>query len=63
MQYSKMDIMKLMDSDLANIIIIGSGIKVGCTFAGCFRYESDGWEMIYNPWTRTVHHLQPIKPK
>lgn len=28
---------------------------------GFFRYEFDGWEMIYNPSTKEVWHLSPIK--
>ena len=27
---------------------------------GFERYEHDGWEMIYNPTTREVWHLQPM---
>ena len=28
---------------------------------GFFRYEFGGWEMIYNPVTKEVWHLQPIR--
>jgi len=28
---------------------------------GFFRYEYGGWEMIYNPITKEVWHLQPMK--
>jgi hypothetical protein len=28
---------------------------------GFYRYEYGGWEMIYNPTTKEVWHLQPIK--
>jgi hypothetical protein len=28
---------------------------------GFLRYEALGWEMVYNPVTREVWHLQPIK--
>ena len=28
---------------------------------GFLRYEAGGWEMVYNPITREVWHLQPIK--
>jgi hypothetical protein len=27
---------------------------------GFFRYEVDGWEMVYNPVTNEVWHLQPM---
>lgn len=30
---------------------------------GFFRYEFDGWEMIYNPISKEIWHLGPIKPK
>ena len=29
-------------------------------YDGCFRYETHDWEMIYNPTTKTVHHISPI---
>jgi hypothetical protein len=28
---------------------------------GFFKYEFGGWEMVYNPTTKEVWHLQPIK--
>jgi len=28
---------------------------------GFFKYVRDGWEMIYNPLTREVHHLRPFR--
>src|SRR5438132_4467215 len=28
---------------------------------GFFRYEFGGWEMVYNPTTKEIWHLQPIK--
>ena len=28
---------------------------------GFFRYESLGWEMIYNPVTKEIWHIQPMK--
>ena len=28
---------------------------------GFFKYFADGWEMIYNPTTKIVSHIQPIK--
>ncbi len=28
---------------------------------GFFKYFADGWEMIYNPTTKVVAHIQPIK--
>ena len=28
---------------------------------GFFKYLADGWEMIYNPTTKIVSHLQPLK--
>jgi hypothetical protein len=28
---------------------------------GFYRYESMGWEMVYNPTTKEVWHIQPIK--
>ncbi len=30
-------------------------------YPGYFKYLIDGWEMIYNPTTKIVSHLQPIK--
>ncbi len=30
---------------------------------GFMRYEFDGWEMIYNPQTKEVWHLSPVKNK
>ena len=30
---------------------------------GYFRYEGAGLEMIYNPLTGQVGHIQPIRPK
>lgn len=29
---------------------------------GFFKYVSNGWELVYNPVTKEVWHLQPIKP-
>jgi hypothetical protein len=29
--------------------------------AGFFRYTHGGWEMVYNPTTREVWHLQPLR--
>jgi len=28
---------------------------------GFFKYFADGWEMIYNPTTKVVSHIQPLK--
>ena len=28
---------------------------------GFFKYEGCGWEMVYNPTTKEIWHLQPIK--
>ncbi len=28
---------------------------------GFFRYEFGGWEMVYNPVTKEIWHLQPIR--
>jgi len=30
---------------------------------GFYRYVHDGWELIYNPTTKEVYHMQPIKVK
>jgi RHS repeat-associated protein len=30
-------------------------------YPGFFRYVHEGWEMVYNPTTGVVSHLQPIK--
>lgn len=43
--------------------ILASGVK-GVPDAckpGFFRYEAYGWEMVFNPTTKEVWHLQPIK--
>ncbi len=32
-------------------------------FEGFYKYTSDGWEMIYNPTTKVVSHLSPIRKK
>ncbi len=32
-------------------------------YSGFFKYFSDGWEMVYNPTTRIVSHIQPIMKK
>jgi hypothetical protein len=37
------------------------GIGVPDELPGFFRYEYGGWEMIHNPATGEVWHLQPIK--
>lgn len=29
---------------------------------GFFKYVANGWELVYNPVTKEVWHLQPIKP-
>ena len=31
--------------------------------AGFYRYEHGGWELVYNPSTKEVWHLQPLKKK
>jgi len=31
-------------------------------FQGFFKYISCEWEMVYNPQTKIVSHIQPIKP-
>ena len=43
--------------------ILASGAKgiPDAVKEGFFRYEAAGWEMIFNPTTREVWHLQPIK--
>ena len=28
---------------------------------GFYRYEYGGWEMVYNPTTKEILHIQPIK--
>jgi len=43
--------------------ILESGVK-GVPDAikpGFFRYEFGGWEMVYNPVTKEIWHLQPIR--
>ena len=30
-------------------------------YAGFFKYFYDGWEMVYNPTTKIVSHIQPIR--
>ncbi len=43
--------------------ILDSGVKGvpdACKL-GFFRYEAYGWEMVFNPTTKEVWHLQPIK--
>jgi hypothetical protein len=30
-------------------------------FSGFSRYEIPGWEMIYNPTTKEISHLQPLR--
>jgi len=43
--------------------ILASGAKgvPDALKAGFFRYEAGGWEMVYNPVTKEVWHLQPLK--
>jgi hypothetical protein len=43
--------------------ILASGAKgmADATKAGFLRYEALGWEMVFNPTTREVWHLQPIR--
>ena len=43
--------------------IIENGTKVGPDAArsGFFKYELGNWEMIYNPATNEIWHLQPFK--
>ena len=43
--------------------ILASGAKgvPDAVKAGFFRYEAGGWEMVFNPSTKEVWHLQPIK--
>lgn len=43
--------------------ILASGVKgtPDSLKSGFFRYEANGWEMIYNPTTREVWHIQPTK--
>ncbi|WP_141735241.1 hypothetical protein [Oligoflexus tunisiensis] len=42
--------------------VLESGRKMGADRKpGFFRYETEYWEMIYNPATREVWHLQPIR--
>jgi len=36
------------------------GVPDACK-PGFFRYEAYGWEMVFNPTTKEVWHLQPIK--
>ncbi len=47
---------------VANEILQGSRSAVpDAVKEGFFRYEFGGWEMVYNPATKEVWHLQPIK--
>ena len=43
--------------------ILASGVKgvPDTCKPGFFRYEAYGWEMVFNPTTKEVWHLQPIK--
>jgi hypothetical protein len=42
--------------------ILQSGKLIGAdSKPGFFRYETEYWELIYNPATREVWHLQPIR--
>jgi RHS repeat-associated protein len=38
----------------------GKGVPDGYK-KGFFRYEAGGWELIYNPKTKEVWHMQPMK--
>jgi filamentous hemagglutinin len=48
---------------VAKEILEGTGGKgiADATKAGFFKYVYGGWEMVYNPVTREVWHLQPTK--
>ena len=43
--------------------IIQNGAKTGPDplKTGFFRYELGNWEMVYNPVTKEIWHLQPFK--
>jgi hypothetical protein len=43
--------------------ILASGVKgtPDASKAGFLRYDAIGWEMVYNPTTREVWHIQPTK--
>jgi len=43
--------------------VLASGVKGApdALKSGFYRYEAIGWEMIYNPTTREVWHIQPTK--
>ncbi len=43
--------------------ILASGVKgtPDASKAGFLRYEAIGWEMVYNPTTKEVWHIQPTK--
>jgi filamentous hemagglutinin len=43
--------------------ILASGAKgvPDAVKAGFFRYISGGWEMVFNPTTKEVWHLQPLR--
>jgi hypothetical protein len=47
---------------VANEILISrvKGVLVAVK-PGFFRYEACGWEMVFNPTTKEVWHLLPMK--
>src|ERR1700733_8101087 len=46
---------------IAQKILENPSRVISDTKPGFFRYEISGWEMIYNPITKEVWHLQPVK--
>jgi hypothetical protein len=46
---------------VAQAILDNPKIIISDKKPGFFRYEIDGWEMIYNPTTKEVWHVQQIK--
>jgi hypothetical protein len=48
---------------IAKEILAGNPIITLDRRSGFFRYELDRWEMIYNPITKEIHHIQPIRKR
>lgn len=46
---------------VAREVLASATSKTADRLPGFFRYEGAGWEMVYNPTTREVWHLQPLK--
>lgn len=46
---------------VAKEVLENSTIMIEHSKSGFYLYEYGGWEMIFNPTTKEVWHLQPIK--